>query len=167
MMNSVWVATGVILLAAILFYLWLLHQDGKEVSTPWCGLDFTPRAGFEITSLPGEPMVQTGRSRLVNGSIAEIEMHIVPDRTAWLRVAVDNGAGRSIGRRSPMDFKTSRTAQVAGVEVQVYHRHGGPEMMNWEKDGFLYSLYMDQTEMTMMGGLIDLFVRESAARLTA
>ena len=167
MMNSVWVATGVILLAAILFYLWLLHQDGKEVSVPWCGLDFTPRAGFEITSLPGEPMVQTGRSRLVNGSIAEIKMHIVPNRTAWLRVAVDNGTGRSIGRRSPMDFKTNLHARVAGVEVQVCHSHGGPEMMCWKKDGFLYSLYMDQTEMTMMGGLIDLFVRESAARLTA
>lgn len=166
-MNSVWVATGVILLAAILFYLWLLHQDGREVSVPWCGLDFTPRAGFEIISLPGKPMMQTGPSRLVNGSIAEIEMHIVPDRTAWLRVAVDNGSVRSIGRRSPMDFKSIRSSKVAGVDVQVYHTHGGPEMMNWEKDGFLYSLYMEHTEMTMMGGLIDLFVRESAARLTA
>ncbi len=166
-MNSAWIATGVILLVSVLFYLWLQQQDCKEVSVPWCGLDFTPRAGFEIVRLPGEPMMQTGCSRLVNGSIAEIEMHIAPDRTAWLRVAVDTDPARNIGRRSPIEFNTIHTSQVNGVKVHVYHTHGGPEMMNWRKNGFLYSLYMEHTEMTMMGGLIELFVRESEARLNA
>lgn len=165
-MTIAWVAVLTALIIALVFYIWLAGKPAEEETVEaWSGLDFTPRAGFIIESLPKEEILSTSRVRLIDGYIAELEYRIDPQWTGLLRVAVDTG--HDISGHAEDTFETVQVTTIEDVEVTMYHNHGGPELACWTKEGFRYSLYFPQTEPTLMGGMIDNFVLETNAVLTA
>ena len=156
------VAAGLVLVALAVF-VWSMYHDSiqyerLEMSTP-----VFDRAGFSMDSLPQESYLRLERIYLLGRKVAQMEFFIQPQWTAWLRVAMHGQELRLEDWAMP-EFDQLAMRVVDGVRVELLQEQNGAVLIQWEKDGFDYALYLPQTEMGLAGGMMEVFVTDSHAK---
>lgn len=160
--QRIWIALGIgcIVLLAILLTviraLWIARIENEK--RPFDEPDFTKYAGFKVTDLPGDEIIQLENTYLLGRKVAQLEFLIDPDWVAILRI------GRKGADLRLKDFQTSYEQRTVtyedGVRVVTQQNPGEEALITWSKDGFDYALYFDRTEMGLAGGMLDDFVHE-------
>ena len=165
MNQKMWIAlaVGCIVLLAILLTvlraLWLARKDKaqREFDKP----EFPKSAGFKVTSLPGDEIVRLEHTELLGRRVAQLEFVIDPEWKAILRIARKGVPLRL--EEFQQNYEQRTVTYEDGVRVVVQQNPGGEALMTWTKDEFDYSLYFERTQMGLVGGMLDDFVRETEA----
>ena len=165
MNQKMWIAlaVGCIVLLAILLTvlraLWIARKDKekREFDKP----DFTNYAGFKVISLPGDEIVRLAHTALLGRRVAQLEFVIDPEWKAILRIARKGVPLRL--EEFQQNYEQRTVTYEDGVRVVVQQNPGGEALMTWTKDEFDYSLYFERTQMGLVGGMLDDFVRETEA----
>lgn len=137
------------------------NPDGREVYLSYNDPDFIAASGFRIEQLPGSDILSPQAFWLVDSAIAEVEYNIVPAQRAWLRIAP---AGHLHGAQANEAAAFDSSTQYKIGSVAVLHRQtaGGFAELRWRKGDYDYMLYAPATQMNALGGVIPLFVNETA-----
>ena len=165
MNQKMWIAlaVGCIVLLAILLTvlraLWIAKKDREK--RPFDKPDFTNYAGFKVTSLPGDEIVRLESVYLIGRKVAQLEFVIDPEWKAILRIARKGVPLRL--EEFQQNYEQRTVTYEDGVRVVVQQNPGGEALMTWTKDEFDYSLYFERTQMGLVGGMLDDFVRETEA----
>lgn len=165
MNQKMWIAlaVGCIVLLAILLTvlraLWIAKKDREK--RPFDKPDFTNYAGFKVTSLPGDEIVRLESVYLIGRKVAQLEFVIDPEWKAILRIARKGVPLRL--EEFQQNYEQRTVTYEDGVRVVVQQNPGGETLMTWTKDEFDYSLYFERTQMGLVGGMLDDFVRETEA----
>lgn len=139
------------------------HGSSEEERIPYDKPDFRDRAGFEVSDLPGDEIVQLQQCYLCHRkTVGELEFLIDPGWKALVRIAraanslhLEDFAGQ---------YDASRVLYPDGVRVLVRTGPGGRYLASWTRDDFHYAFCFEGGEMGMAGGLMDDFVREMEAK---
>lgn len=163
MEQKIWIAlaVGCIVLLAILLTvlraLWIAKKDREK--RPFDQPDFTNYAGFKVTDLPGDEIVRLERVYLIGRKVAQLEFMIDPEWRAVLRIARKDVSLR-LGDFQ-QNYEQRNVIYEDGVRVLVQQSPGGEALLTWSKDGFDYALFFERTEMGLVGGMLDDFVKET------
>lgn len=163
--QKMWIAlaVGCIVLLAILLTvlraLWIAKKDREKrrFDKP----DFTNYAGFKVTGLPGDEIVRLEHTELLGRKVAQLEFVVDPEWKAVLRIARKGVSLRL--EEFQQNYEQRTVTYEDGVRVVVQQNPGGEALMTWTKDEFDYSLYFERTQMGLVGGMLDDFVRETEA----
>ncbi len=152
-----------LLLIGILIACLRAHGGGSEDDRiPYEKPDFRDRAGFEVSDLPGDEIVQLQQCFLCHRqTVGELEFLVEPAWKALVRVARAANSLHLEDFSGPYD--TNRVLYLDGVRVLVRTSPGGRYLGSWTRGDFHYALYFEAGEMGMAGGLMDDFVREMDA----
>ncbi len=156
----------VILLTAGLAFLWAVFYDrcAKEkrmLERP----DFTEKAGFAVTRLPGAPYLRLDRVYLLGRRVGQLEFFIQPNWTVVLRVAPENEELRMWELDLP-EYDQLTVRPVSGVRTELRQAPGGGALACWQRDGFCYGLYLPAGEMGLAGSLLELFAADCRCEIT-
>ncbi|WP_418665988.1 hypothetical protein [Allofournierella sp.] len=163
MNQKMWIAlaVGCIVLLAILLTvlraLWIAKKDREK--RPFDKPDFTNYAGFKVTNLPGDEIVRLESVYLIGRKVAQLEFVIDPEWKAILRIARKGVPLRL--EEFQQNYEQRTVTYEDGVRVVVQQNPGGEALMTWTKDEFDYALYFERTQMGLVGGMLDDFVRET------
>lgn len=154
-------ALGILLVMALLLvYSYALKGRGEEPRI-YPDTDFSHPAGFRVVSLPGDETLTRGQNLLREGRLAELEFFADPGRPFVLRVCP---AGGDLGLDDlNAAFDQRSVFQLDDTRVVLLQSPGGPALALWGRGGFDYALWFEDTEMGLIGGLVDDFVTQTAA----
>lgn len=139
------------------------HGNSGNERIPYDRPDFRDRAGFEVSDLPGDEIVQLQHCFLCcRKTVGELEFLVEPGWKALVRVA--RAADSLHLEELAGQYDTNRVLYPDGVRVLVRTGPGGRYLASWTRDDFHYAFYCEGGEMGMAGGLMDDFVREMEAK---
>ena len=152
-------ALGILLVIALLLvYSYALKGRGEEPRI-YPDTDFSNPAGFRVVSLPGDETLTRGRNLLREGRLAELEFTADPGRPFFLRICPTGGSLGLDGLNTA--FEQRSVFQLEGTRVVLLQTPGGPALALWQRGGFDYALWFEETEMGLIGGLVDDFVTQT------
>ncbi|WP_294456871.1 hypothetical protein [uncultured Allofournierella sp.] len=156
----------VLLLTAGLAFLWAIFYDRcarekQQLQTP----DFTAKAGFKVTQLPGAPYLRLDRVYLLGRRVGQLEFFIQPNWTAVLRVAPESEELRLWELGLP-EYDQLTVRPVSGVRTELRQAPGGSALACWQRDGFCYGLYLPAGEMGLAGSLLERFAADCRCAAT-
>ena len=151
---------GGLLAAAVLIACCRAGRDsGKEERIPYEKPDFRDRAGFAVSDLPGDEIVELKKCALLHkDTVGELEFEIEPGWKVLLRLA---RASNSLHLEELAgQYVSNQVLYLDGVRVLVRVSPGGLFLGSWTRGDFHYALYLPEGEMGLAGGLIDDFIHE-------
>ena len=152
-------ALGILLVMALLLvYSYALKGRGEEPRI-YPDTDFSHPAGFLVVSLPGDETLTRGRILLREGRLAELEFFAAPGRPFILRVCPAGGELGLDDLNAAFDQRT--VLYLDDTRVVLLQSPGGPALALWGRGGFDYALWFEETEMGLIGGLVEDFVAET------
>lgn len=135
------------------------RSGGRPERIPYEKPDFRDRAGFAVSDLPGDEIIELKRCALLHkDTVGELEFRVEPGWKALLRLArassslhLEEFAGQ---------YAANQVLYMDGVRVLVRTSPGGLFLGSWTRGDFHYALYLPAGEMGLAGGLIDDFIHE-------
>lgn len=119
--------------------------------------DFKHLAGFSLNEFPQEDFLRLDRIYLLGRKIGQFEFFVQPNWAAVLRVAIKD-TDLKLWELGTTDYDQLTVRKLAGVRTELRQKQNGAAMIQWERDGFVYALYLPHTEMGLAGGLMERFV---------
>ena len=152
-------ALGILLVIVLLLvYSYALKGRGEEPRI-YPDTDFSNPAGFRVVSLPGDETLTRGQNLLREGRLAELEFTVDPGRPFFLRVCPTGGDLGLDDLNAAFDQRT--VLYLDDTRVVLLQSPGGPALALWGRGGFDYALWFEETEMGLIGGLVDDFVAQT------
>lgn len=136
-------------------------QENIEYDTP----DFSDISDFKVDTLPYEDIITFEQARLKPGHIGELDFTVDPGWQAVLRVAPDS-RGINLDDFDTICEEKATDITVDGTQVRIFDTAGGSSLFLWNKDGFDYVLYFEDTEMGLGTGTVGLFQEQTDSSRT-
>ena len=118
--------------------------------------DFTEVAGFSLSNLPERDDVTLDQCWLIDEAVAQLDFLFEEELEGTLRVA--KGEDQDISGISNLEFESDSIQDYDGVQVRIQESAGGPALATWNRYGYTFSLYLEQTQMGLLGGVLPSFV---------
>ncbi|MEG2204461.1 MAG: hypothetical protein RRY21_04795 [Oscillospiraceae bacterium] len=134
-----------------------------QLPNPMVGYDapdsaeFSKAAGFSITGLPtqlDDTAVTVQACWLIGGRLAQLDLSIGESLKATLRAAPHSDEDISGVYRT---FESVHTEQFGDQSIDISESAGGPGLLKWTRDGYDVSLYLETTQMGLLGAIATAF----------
>ena len=146
----------------------LIDPAGREVYTSYAVPDYAKAAGFCVEHCPQTELLHPTAYWLVDDRIAQIVYDLVPSQQLTLRAALRSEAGVPCAElERGINYDSADVCYIDGVQVALRQSNSGAASAAWTRDGVDYLLYGEGLQMNAIGGLLPVFIAQTAVRREA